>query len=256
MNSKTSGYLRCCRKTALKKVKGFTLLELIIVVAIISILAGISSVLVTGFIRDANCESVNNRAQQVYASVQNLLVECEIDNNSTFIDPSYIGTGTKGNYAYVNLALNFNNGELDKTTTTVTAMSATSTASATYALANTQAAEAYDTLVRYLSDTLSSDFTGYAYVCIDLESYVVDSVVYFESYEKGQQALNGANAFCDEYEKIGTFASKTTKRLYGCKDIYHQKDIYDETGVYTGFHPYMSNVSTEYKLVSDKYPHI
>lgn len=259
MNSKTSDDLRCGSKAALKKVKGFTLLELIIVVAIISILAGISSVLISGFIRDANCESMNNRAQQIYASVQNMLVECEIDNDTSFIDPKYVNSGTKSNPAYVYLALSLNNGELNAANTLVsdTLGSLSGTSVAFYnATTNTYTTKSYDLLNRYLADTLAADFTGYAYVCIDLESYVVDSVTYCESMDKLKDALAGSNAFCDIYQKNGVFTSGVAKELYGCKDIYHQKDEYENSGYYIGHHPYMANVSSEYTIKSDKYPHL
>ncbi len=255
MNSKKFGDLRCGNKSAVKKVKGFTLLELIIVVAIIAILAGISSVLITGYIRDANCESVNNRAQQVYASVQNMLVECEIDNDTSFIDPKYVSMGGDSSAPYVYLTLVMNNGELDKSNTIISNLAM----STNYAGAAAYATKSYDLLKRYLQETLAADFTGGAMVCIDIESFAVDSVVYAEDPAKLNNAISGGSgqaAFVDEYQKNGAFTAGVKNRIYGCKDIYHQKDQYDETGYYIGYYPYMSNVASEFTLKVDKFPHI
>ncbi|MCH5194876.1 MAG: prepilin-type N-terminal cleavage/methylation domain-containing protein [Oscillospiraceae bacterium] len=69
-----------------RKLKGFTLLELIIVIAIIGILTGMTSLVVSGFRRDSNIEAYNNRAQLVYTAFQDILIDMEIHQDKSMLD--------------------------------------------------------------------------------------------------------------------------------------------------------------------------
>lgn len=67
-------------------VKGFTLIELIVVIAIITILSGIISLAISGYRRDAKIESLNKQAQMVFTAFQNALIEMEINQDTSMLD--------------------------------------------------------------------------------------------------------------------------------------------------------------------------
>lgn len=61
------------------------MIEMLIVLAIIAVLAGIMSLAVSGFVRDARIETANNNAQMVYMAFQDIIMDCEIkQDNSIF----------------------------------------------------------------------------------------------------------------------------------------------------------------------------
>lgn len=85
MKFNNSGSVRISEEHSSKKLKGFTLVELIIVIAIMTILMGITSLVIQGFQRDARIETNNNKAQMIYTGFQNLLIDCEVkQDNSIF----------------------------------------------------------------------------------------------------------------------------------------------------------------------------
>ena len=74
------------KNSDMKRIKGFTLVELIIVIAIITILSGIISVSVYGMQRDSRIEAQNHNAQMVYAAFQDILIDCEIKQDKSLFD--------------------------------------------------------------------------------------------------------------------------------------------------------------------------
>lgn len=70
-----------------KSVKGFTLVELIVVIAIISILAGVLNLVAINYIRNAKLETLNDRAQMVYMAFQDMLLDCELKQDNTLFEP-------------------------------------------------------------------------------------------------------------------------------------------------------------------------
>lgn len=67
------------------KVKGFTLIELIVVIAIIGVLAAILVPSMLGYVRNARISSANANAKQIHTAVSSALTQLGISN--------YFGTG-------------------------------------------------------------------------------------------------------------------------------------------------------------------
>jgi len=71
--------------------RGFTLIELVVVLAIIAVLAGMLSFFTIAYIRDAKMETFDENARIVANSVQNMLTEYEIQGKE-LKDVKYMST--------------------------------------------------------------------------------------------------------------------------------------------------------------------
>ena len=69
-----------------RKLKGFTLIEMLIVIAIIGIIAGMMSIVMRGFRRDAMIETQNDNARMVFTAFQDFLIDCEIKQDLSMFD--------------------------------------------------------------------------------------------------------------------------------------------------------------------------
>ncbi len=76
----------------MKKVKGFTLIELIVVIAIISILAMILIPALMGWMSKSRITTYNNNAKEIYTQLQLIMSECTGTNEIPDCEINYDGT--------------------------------------------------------------------------------------------------------------------------------------------------------------------
>ncbi|MGN1137309.1 MAG: type II secretion system protein [Oscillospiraceae bacterium] len=244
----------CGKSSATKKLKGFTLVELLIVIAIISILAGMVSIVTGGLVRDSRLESARTTAQNVYTAVQNTLVQMEIKQQDDLLNPiTYGETGTFSKY--VTLEFIMDNG-LISGSEDFTISDGTMTKTLNYDYPDADAAaddneKNFRRLAKYLTDNLSMDFTGYVYAAIDMENWVVDSVVYIEDYNRVKNAANGIEDFAPNWCTKSSMATASNNRIPFCDNVFQQRNIYsgkesavlNAAGTAVGFYPFLDDVT-------------
>lgn len=254
-----------CGKSSAKSLKGFTLIELLIVIAILAILAGIISIITSGLVRDSKLEAARNTAQEVYTGIQNALVQMEVKNEDDLLDMYKYGLVTGTSTKYVTLEFSMLNGTINANSfgmkdNGTMALPFTYPNDAPVTPGPTETAEKnFRKLAKYITDNLSTDFTGYVYAAIDMEDWVVDSVVYIEDYQKVQNSANGIADFVPMFKTKSSGSTNimaaSNGRVPFCKNIFAQKRIYSgktlddgtfmsaAAGTVVGYYPFLDDVS-------------
>lgn len=254
-------YENCGKSSATKKLKGFTLIEMLIVIAIIAILAGMISIATNGLVRDARLESARTSAQEVYTGIQNALIQIEIKQQDELLDPTNSKYGGSGTFSkYVTLSFIMEKGNMSSANGMVID-DGTNSVTLSYDYPNASAAaddkeKAFRKLAKYLTDNLAMDFTGYVYAAIDMEDWLVDSVVFVEDYAKVNNATNGIADFIPKYKTKTSgstnIATVSNGRIPFCDDIYQQKKIYSgkdtaalkAVGTAVGYYPFYNDIKS------------
>lgn len=156
--------------------KGFTLIELVIVIAIIAILMSMISLAITGFTNDAKRETADEQARMVSQSFQSLLTEYEI-RGITLDKVTYKDSGVDKN-------LLFDTGTLPDTLT----LEGDSSNEEIIADDVTLDSKAYDIITK----NFEPGFQGAFYIDYNTFSYSVNYVLYTEmTYAKSGTTSNG-----------------------------------------------------------------
>lgn len=253
----------CGKSSAPKKLKGFTLIELIIVMAILAILASMISILATGIVRDARLDAARSQAQSAYTAIQNTLVQLEINGKGDLLDPTTYGATSGTNSDYVILSFVMDNGNLGGSYGSTTIQNGSKTVTPkdasgnNYSYPNSNPPEndkerEFRKLAKYLTDNLDMGFTGYVYAAIDMSDWMVDSVVTIENYSK-ITATTPITTYVPKWgTKSGTMATASSGKIPFCGNAIQQRDIYsgketaclDAVGTAVGFYPFLDDMDS------------
>lgn len=228
--------------SAYRRIKGFTLVELVVVMAIIAVLAGVMSLATQGFIRSARRESANDNARLLFTGFQNVLTQCEIKQDNSAISPSFANDSTLKNITIEFKVYNGNVQYYQINGSGTTGQYGTSGAGVFKGgmMKYTDASTAgVSNLPNAIAGIIDSSFEGEAKVYIDYENFEVKSVVYKPLTQSEKNTT--INAFSN-----GGLTTKTTTNGLSYLTYLNGKDHeaqFNANSVIYGVYPYFENIS-------------
>lgn len=243
------------------KLKGFTLLELIIVIAILTVLLGIFIPSINDYIRMNRITTANNQAQQIFMAAQDYLVNEQIKGTTALqltgkTKPEDI---PKLCWVMVTTEVGYDSGNYDNTNKTKIVDSFGIKKSTASAYATDDSNGGFD--YRFMPDgkkaypiadgiesRLEGSFNGSWVVAFYPKTFTVAYAVYNGYYKTEAQRLNAveligtngsqhSDSTC--YTRLYTteFGVTTPKKLGQEDDFIHQYDSSEAEHLYTGQYP-------------------
>lgn len=220
--------------SAYKRIKGFTLVELIVVIAIISILAGVINLATQGFIRNARRETANDNARLLFTGFQDILTQCEIKQDNSTVSPTFTNDTT-----LTNIVIQFKayNGEVQSYVINgmgTGVLNSDYTGSMVTTYKDVTADSKKSKLPAAIANIIDNSFEGEASVYIDYVNFEVKSVV-FKPMTDGERN----NTYV-----IDTSDLDANPSGYGLsfENTVNQEAKYDNAGKLYGVYPFWDNM--------------
>lgn len=238
--------------SAYRRIKGFTLVELVVVMAIIAVLAGIMSLAVQGFIRNARRESANDNARLLFTGFQNIVTQCEIKQDSSVLSPdrsNLRADNSKHEFKSMTVSFKMYDGNVRAYQIDSTGITAADTMSSPAVIFGTgysgdnvkysdaAAGSNMSTLPNEIVGIVDNTFEGEVKVYIDYENYEVKSVVYKPMTEANRNTT--INNFNDGGLVVYSTGGSTGYLTYFDGDS--QNTAYDNHPLY-GVYPFQKDL--------------
>lgn len=229
-----------------KSLKGFTLVELIVVIAIMAILAGVMNLATQGFLRDARLETLNDNAKLAYTGFQNMVTQCEIrQDNGLFWrsdnTDSKAASDVRAAIVYFHIAQGGNGAKYDtqRIGNLIEVINVwkdgTVKHGGAFKRGDATSGEAYDKVANEILQYIPEVMEGSYAVYVDMENYTVDSVVCRSIVNKTDTPIN-QDADLVKYDRTGGYY------FYGLDNRDQQKALYKNTGSSYGVYPYQDDL--------------